>query len=224
MSRDFPSNESPSALAPSALIPWALLSLPLVALVAACFALIGSEEAVAAYFVAWRPEHPGAVLALKLYTDWGNPALYLVYALILARGLTRRRRDLTALALAYLAGQLLVSVAIERLLKISVGRPRPNVGGLFMPFSFDPGHHALPSGHVEEITLQALPLALRAKCWLAPLGLGLVAGLMGLSRIALGWHHPTDLLAGWAVGSLGGLFILWLIPRIAARLPKTWSA
>jgi len=213
----------------SALLSWAVLSLPLLAVVAACFLFLGSEAAVAAHFTAWRPEHPDATYALKRYTTWGNPALYLVYAAILARGLKNRRRSLTALALGYLAAQLLVSLALERLLKIAIGRPRPDVGGPFAPWSLDPGHHALPSGHVQEITLQALPLALRSSQWragalLLPLGLGLMVGLMGASRVALGWHHPTDLLAGWLVGSLGGLFIQWLAPRIAARLPQNWSA
>jgi undecaprenyl-diphosphatase len=214
----------PPSKALSPLAAWAVLSLPLFAAVAACFALFGSEEAVASYFAAWRPGHPDAVVALKLYTNWGNPALYLVYAVILARGLKRRGRGLTSLALAYLAGQLLVSVVLERLLKTAIGRPRPDAGGPFMPWSLDAAHHAMPSGHVEEITLQALPLALRAGCWLTPLGLGLVVGLMGASRVILGWHHPTDLLAGWLVGSLGGAFIQWLAPRLAARLPKHWSA
>ncbi len=220
-------------VAPSPLTAWAVLSLPLFLVVGACFVFIGGEQAVAAYFSAWRPEHPIAVTALKFYTNWGNPALYLVYAGILARGLMLRRRDLTALALGYLAAQLVVSVVLERLLKIAIGRPRPDVGGPFLPWSLDPGHHAMPSGHTEEITLQVLPLALRAGpyfagqwltgAWLAPLCLGLVVGAMGLSRILLGWHHPTDLLAGWLVGSLGGLLIQRLAPRIAARLPKHWS-
>lgn len=226
-----PTTSTPLAstpVAPSPLAAWAVLSLPLLAVVAACFAFIGpgigSEGAVAAYFAAWRPEHPIAVFALKLYTNWGNPALYLVYAIILARGLKGRCRGLTGLALGYLAAQLVVSVALERLLKIAIGRPRPGEGGPFVPWSFDAAHHSLPSGHVEEITLQALPLALRAQALLLPLALGLVVGLMGLSRIALGWHHPTDLLVGWLVGSLGGLLVQRLAPRIAARLPKHWSA
>ena len=219
-------------LASSALISWAVLSLPLLLVVGASFACIGGETAIAAHFAAWRPEHPTAAYALKLFTNWGNPAFYLVYAAILVRGLKERRLGLTALALGYLAAQLLVSVLLERLLKIAIGRPRPDVGGPFAPWSLDPGHHAMPSGHTEEITLQTLPLAFRAGqwragqwiswSWLAPLGLGLVVAAMGASRIALGWHHPTDLLGGWLVGSLGGLFIQRLAPRIAARLPKNW--
>lgn len=209
--------------APSPLAAWALFSLPLVLVAAACFVLLGSEADVAAHFAAWRPAHPDAVRLLKLYTNWGNPAFYLVYAAILARGLWSASREATALALAYLAAQLAVSLALERLLKIAIGKPRPGVGGPFLPWSLDPGHHSLPSGHTQEITLQALPLALRAASWLAPLGLGLAAGAMGASRVALGWHHPSDLLAGWLVGCLGGLFIQRLAPHIAKRLPEHWS-
>jgi len=206
--------------APPPLAAWAILSLPLWLTVGATFACLGGEQAVAAHFAAWRPQHPDAAYALKLLTTWGNPAFYVVYAAILLRGLTQRRRELTALALGYLAAQLLVSVALERLLKIAIGRPRPDVGGPFLPWSLDPGHHAMPSGHTEEITLQTLPLALRAGQeriwpWLAPLGLGLVVAAMGASRIALGWHHPTDVLAGWAVGSLGGY--------LAQRLARRWA-
>jgi len=204
-----------SPLAARPLAAWAVLSLPLLLAMGACYVLIGSEDAVAAHFAAWRPEHPEIVAALKLYTNWGNPALYLVYAAILARGLAQRRRELTMLALGYLAAQLIVSVAVERLLKISLGRPRPDVGGPFVPWSLDSGHNALPSGHTTEIMVQTLPLAARAGTWLAPLCLSLVAGLMAASRIALGWHHPTDVLAGWLLGSLGGY--------LALRLARRWT-
>lgn len=208
---------------PSPLAAWTVLSLPLLLAMGACYALIGgfgsgSEDVIAAHFRAWRSEQPSAVAALKFFTNWGNPALYLVYAGILFRGLRRRRRDLTMLALGYLAAQLIVSVAIERLLKISIGRPRPDAGGPFVPWSFDAAHNALPSGHTTEIMVQTVPLALRAKAWrfgpwLTPLALSFVAGLMGASRIALGWHHPSDVLAGWLLGSLGGFLALYLARR-----------
>jgi undecaprenyl-diphosphatase len=186
--------------------------------VGACYVLIGgfgsgSEDAIAAHFKAWRSAQPSAVAALKLFTNWGNPALYLVYAGILIRGQVQGRRDLTMLALGCLAAQLAVSLAAERLLKISIGRPRPDVGGPFVPWSFDSAHNSLPSGHTTEIMVQTLPLAARAKSWLVPLALSLVAGLMGASRIALGWHHPSDVLAGWLLGSLGGFFALYLARR-----------
>ncbi|MBU1230417.1 MAG: phosphatase PAP2 family protein [Proteobacteria bacterium] len=204
-----------SSRTPSPLAAWALLSLPLLLALGAFYGFLGSEDAINAHFSAWRPEHPAAVTALKLCTDWGNPAFYLVYAGILARGLMARRRDLTMMALGWLAAQLLVSLALERLLKTAIGRPRPDVGGPFRPWSLDAGHHSLPSGHTTEILVQTLPLALRAGAWLAPLGLGLVAGAMGASRVLLGWHHPTDVLAGWLLGSLGG--------ALAHRLARRWT-
>ncbi|MDP3427072.1 MAG: phosphatase PAP2 family protein, partial [Humidesulfovibrio sp.] len=209
---------SSAPVSPSPLAAWAVLSLPLLLAVGACYALIGgigsgSEDAIAAHFKAWRSAHPSAVAALKFFTNWGNPALYLVYAGILIRGQVQGRRDLTMLALGCLAAQLAVSLALERLLKISIGRPRPDVGGPFVPWSFDSAHNALPSGHTTEIMVQTLPLAARAKSWLVPLALSLVAGLMGASRIALGWHHPSDVLAGWLLGSLGGFFALYLARR-----------
>jgi undecaprenyl-diphosphatase len=213
-----------SAAAPSPLAAWAALSLPVLGVAAGCLLLFGSEAATAEYFSAWRAANPDGARLFKLYTNWGNPALYLVYAGLLLRGLSQKRRGPAAFALAYLAGQLLFSLAVERLLKVAIGRPRPGVGGPFLPWSLDAGHHAMPSGHVAEFTVQTLPLALRARTLLPTLGLGLAAGLMAASRVVLGWHHPTDLVAGWAVGSLGGLFIHRLAPKIAARLPRAWSA
>jgi undecaprenyl-diphosphatase len=200
---------------------WAFAVLPLACVCAACLALFGSEAATAAYFVAWRAAHPEAVGWIKLFSAWGNPALYLVYAGLLACGLRRRRRGPLALALAYLAAQVIVSVALERALKIVIGRPRPGVGGPFLPVSFDAAHNSMPSGHIEEMTLQTLPLAALRR-WLAPL-MGLLLGLMGASRIVLGAHHPSDLLGGMAVGLVGAALIQYLAPRLAARLPRHWS-
>lgn len=212
MPRSTPSH----ALAP--VLAWLALSLPLLLVAAGCFALIGGEAATAQYFAQWRAQNADAAFWLKLYTDWGNAAFYLVYAGVLLAGLARGRRELTALALGYLAAQLLVSLLAVRVLKMSIGRPRPLVGGDFLPFTALGSHHSMPSGHATEFTLQTLPLALRCRSLPGPLLLGLALGLMAFTRIALGWHNPSDVLAGWALGTLGGLLAQYLAGRIAWRL------
>ena len=120
-----------------------------------------------------------------------------------------------ALALAFLVagrrrGALLVIVTLagagllNGLLKLYFARIRPD------PF-FDyplPGSPSFPSGHALYAAsvfggLAALLSArleghlLRILVWSAAI---LLAGLIGLSRIYLGVHYPSDVLAGFAVG------------------------
>ncbi|OIO04347.1 MAG: hypothetical protein AUJ49_03050 [Desulfovibrionaceae bacterium CG1_02_65_16] len=204
--------------APSSFAVWAALALPLVCVALGALGLYGGEAGVAAHFALWRAAHPEARTLLELYTNWGNPALYLVFAGMLIAGVKRRRPELAGRALAYLAAQLVVSLAIERVLKIGIGRPRPGVGGPFEPFSLDAAHNAMPSGHTVEMTVQTASLALFAKSLALPLLLGLSLGLMGFSRMALGAHHPTDLLTGLLVGALGGLLCRRWAPTLAARV------
>lgn len=205
---------------PSPLAAWAALCLPLLLVVAGCFLLLGSEDAVRLHFEAWRAANPEFTRLVKLYTDWGNPALYLVFTAMLVRGLAQHRADLTAWALAYLAAQLLVSLALERVLKISIGRPRPGVGGPFLPWSLDAAHNAMPSGHTAEMTVQTASLGLFARSLALPLLLGLSLAAMGASRIILGAHHPSDVLAGIALGGLGGLFTRRYAPRWAGYFQR----
>lgn len=206
------------------LAAWTAVSLPLLLVVAACLIFLGNEQSVAAFFSQWRTAHPAATQAVQLYTDWGNPALYLIYAGMLYLGLKRGRADLTAQALAYLAAQLLFSLAIERVLKIGIGRPRPSIGGPFVSWSLDDAHNAMPSGHTTEMTVQTATLALCVRGLAWPLVLGLALALMGASRMALGAHHPTDLLGGWVLGSLGSLFAYKLAPRITPLLSSFFDS
>lgn len=203
---------------PSPVLAWLALSLPLLAVAAGCLALFGGEEATAKFFEQWRVQNGHLTPWLTLYTDWGNAAFYLAYAGVLVAGLARGRRELTGLALGYLAAQLLISLLAVRVLKMSIGRPRPLVGGDYLHFTAQGSHHAMPSGHSTELTLQTLPLALRSRRLIWPLALGLALGLMAFTRIALGWHNPTDVLAGWVLGSIGGLLAQYLAGRITWRL------
>lgn len=208
-----------SNTSPPGLLAWALLSLPLVLVTLGCLALYGGEAQVAAHFAQWRAEHQTAALLLSFYTNYGNAAFYLVYLGIFIQALRQRDTKGLSLALGYLAAQLAVSFLAVRILKMSIGRPRPLVGGPWVPFTADPGHHSMPSGHSVDFTVQTLPLALRARSLFLPVLLGLALGLMAFSRLALGWHHPSDVLCGWAMGTLGGL----LAQAVAARLHTRFS-
>jgi membrane-associated phospholipid phosphatase len=125
-----------------------------------------------------------------------------------------RPRDAVLLVLAVIAGVLYFEV-----LKLLVHRPRPPLedarivqGG----FSFPSGHSTLAAtfyGTVAYLLIRGLP-----REWHKVL-VGVVAALLvlaiGVSRIYLGVHYPSDVLAGWAAGAL------WVVLVILAE--QVWA-
>jgi undecaprenyl-diphosphatase len=105
-------------------------------------------------------------------------------------------------------------------LKAFFQRPRPEV----VPHLRDVFSLSFPSGHamtsaVVYLTLGALLMriaerrATKIYCMAAAV---VVTFLVGSSRIYLGVHYPTDVLAGWLVGLSWALFC-WLIERALER-------
>ena len=113
----------------------------------------------------------------------------------------------------FLSGVLLSGISLSTLIKAWVARPRPGL----VPHLDQVSSMSFPSGHALNSTLFYLALAVV----LAPLlkqrsaqwglyGFALISSLViGLSRIALGVHWPSDVLASWiiAYGWLG----IWII-------------
>ncbi|HVH34005.1 MAG TPA: phosphatase PAP2 family protein [Tahibacter sp.] len=130
--------------------------------------------------------------------------------------LRRRRSDIAVLA-ASLVGAELVSAAV----KAFVSRPRPDL------VSHEAAIYSasFPSGHTLMATVAWVSFAMllaadfedrRLRDYLL-LVAWIVAAAVGCSRVYLGVHWPSDVLAGWAVGALWMLLLLRLIPRLRGR-------
>jgi undecaprenyl-diphosphatase len=120
---------------------------------------------------------------------------------------------------------VLVSVgggaALSNLLKFAIARPRPDLVARLVEVnttSFPSGHATLAA--VTYLTLGALLSRLegrrRAKIYVLTVAVALTF-LIGVSRIYLGVHWPTDVLAGWCVGSAWAM-LCW---RIALALQRS---
>lgn len=115
------------------------------------------------------------------------------------------------LVLIATAGGLLAST----LLKYAFDRPRPDVDHYSHVYtsSFPSGHSMLSA--VVYLTLGSLLTRLVAerhvKIYLIVVAL-LLSFLVGVSRVYMGVHYPTDVLAGWTAGLVWAL-ICWMSAR-----------
>ena len=132
--------------------------------------------------------------------------------------LTGNRRTAVVVVFAVITG-----FAAGRLLKAGFARPRPE----FVPPDMVVSEHSFPSGHAMHAALTYLTLAAlltslqssrRVKAYILGAAISTMC-LVGISRIYLGVHWPTAVLAGWTAGATWAL-IWWLIGRPKAiRLP-----
>ena len=136
--------------------------------------------------------------ASRVFTEFGSPAAVIAMALLGAVVLWARRRSWMQAAVCVVAPA--VAGITEMTVKVIVARPRPITAALT-----GEGGMGFPSGHATGFAALAFILALVVPrnrriqvCALA--GALVLSALMAASRVAVGAHYPTDVIAGMILG------------------------
>jgi membrane-associated phospholipid phosphatase len=113
------------------------------------------------------------------------------------------------------------SIAVNGPMKRVVRRPRPILGDHHPHRLRRPKDTSFPSGHSASAATMAMLLS---EDGLAPLWWS-IALAVGVSRVYVGVHHPSDVAAGLAVGAAFGLLarrveVPWA-PRVVATPPAS---
>ena len=124
---------------------------------------------------------------------------------------------------AYLVVSVTIGTLLSNILKSGFGRPRPDL----VPHGSYVFTNSFPSGHSMMSTLVYLSVgALLARAHSSYgmkiyfLGTSIILAIaIGISRVYLGVHWPSDVMAGWLIGGAGAVFF-WLVEW--AWTEKVW--
>ncbi len=115
---------------------------------------------------------------------------------------------------------LAISTVTTEAMKVIVKRQRPaQAYSDIYPDEFD-NSYSFPSGHVSIAFSTATSLMLTTKKWYITVPAFAWATGVGYSRMYLGQHYPSDVLAGAVVGAAGAYASHWLNKNFFFRKKK----
>ncbi|MFD8589388.1 phosphatase PAP2 family protein [Streptomyces sp. NPDC059637] len=203
---DGPADPAPARGAPHrrwAAVLCGLFMLLTVLVVGGWHPLLAVDSEVARGLHGLAVDHPGWTEAGRVLTDWvWDPVTMRVVAMASAVWLWRRGAGRAAL---WLLGCTAAAAVVQQGVKAAVGRDRPR-----WPDPVDSAHYAaFPSGHAMTaavvcgalVWLHHLYASRRGRWgpWVRGAASVSVLGA-GLTRLYLGVHWLTDVLAGWLLG------------------------
>ncbi|MBO9204562.1 MULTISPECIES: phosphatase PAP2 family protein [Niastella] len=149
---------------------------------------------------------------VEIYQQISNTTNYismLAPITVLATGLVRNDR-VTLNKGFYMAESLAASSFITTGLKYAFKRHRPFADHPFIVPASNGGSPSFPSGHTSEAFATATSLTMAYPKWYVAVPAYAWASSVGYSRMYLGVHYPSDVLAGAIVGAGSA----WLMYRV----------
>lgn len=142
--------------------------------------------------------HPGWVQGWDVFCTVLGPFAFRLATLVLIVGAFLRRNTRVAI---FLIITVELSGLVTEIAKRLADRPRP-AGALVSAYGT-----SFPSGHALGVLISVLALLVVAVPVLRPRWRGAIVGFglvvivaIGVARVVLNVHHPSDVIAGWALG------------------------
>lgn len=184
--------------------------------------LASSDPAHLRLFTDHRPDL--LVHASRIVTELGNAAVVAIIAI--GAGLLLWRRGLPIVVAAAPVIAFGIAAVLGEVAKRLVDRGRPPVSLRLIV----EGEPSFPSGHATNAASMYLTLGLVLAVFVfrRPLlriviagSAALVAGAVGVSRLVLGVHWPSDVLAGWALGAVVALSVTIATTLLVGVYPRS---
>lgn len=146
---------------------------------------------------------------MKFFTWLGYPQAYMILIAIIYWSFDRKLGLRLAIFLTVVAG-------INSILKQALHAPRPywldpDIKAIHVSNGF-----GMPSGHAQASTVWLYASSCLKRGWLLAIAITVVF-MIGMSRVYLGVHFTSQVLAGWAIGIL----VLIIISRFESKI-VTW--
>ena len=179
--------------------------------------MLNWEQAVLVFFESVRKETLTQVMSAVTHIGGTKSLIVIIFLLTLVLILTKFYKEA-----AILVTGMLVGVTVSQSLKHLIDRARPDVVPHLTEFSSP----SFPSGHAMNNILLATLLTYLSWRMFKNKRLSFIVGvfayiwaiLVGVSRLYLGVHWPTDVIFGWIFGLLVGGGVIWAAERVEGKL------
>ena len=169
------------------------------------------------YETLYAGHRPALLVAAHIFTALGEPTVLIAASLVCALWLWKAGRARLGLVLLLIA---LLGRGLSEVQKYWVARVRPDME----PHLVVVKTQSFPSGHASSSMIFYLALAIAVTAgtrWhkVAAAAAVVLSLLIGISRVMLGVHWPSDVIGGWAFGMLWVLLTLRPAERLLRAEP-----
>jgi undecaprenyl-diphosphatase len=140
--------------------------------------------------------------------------------IVLITGLAKRKQMVWKKALDILI-PVAISAIVANILKYTIDLPRPYEIYPFIQKLSVGGSPSFPSGHTADAFAFAVAIGILYRKWFILIPALLWASFVGYSRMCLGVHFPSDVLAGALIGAGCSAIYYWIDKRNHTEAAKS---